>query len=93
LKVRILRRSPSIVCPTPNAVKAVRGPPSGPLLTDKAPKRDGDHGSPCPVLAICTSWRGVIVMKIAVILALAFTLTAGMALTAAFGSGFIPLGF
>jgi hypothetical protein len=32
-------------------------------------------------------------MKIAAILALAFTLTAGMALTAAFGSGFIPLGF
>jgi hypothetical protein len=35
----------------------------------------------------------MIAMKIAVILALAFTLTTGMALTAAFGSGLIPLGF
>jgi len=32
-------------------------------------------------------------MKIAAILALAFTLTTGMALTAAFGLGLIPLGF
>ena len=32
-------------------------------------------------------------MKIAVILALAFTLTTGVALTAAFGSGLLPLGF
>jgi hypothetical protein len=32
-------------------------------------------------------------MKIAVILAFAFAITTGMALTAAFGSGFIPLGF
>jgi hypothetical protein len=35
----------------------------------------------------------VIAMKIAVILALAFTLTTGMALTAAFGFGLLPLGF
>jgi hypothetical protein len=32
-------------------------------------------------------------MKIAAILALAFTLTTGMALTAAFGLGLLPLGF
>ena len=31
--------------------------------------------------------------KIAVILALAFTLTTGMALTTAFGFGLLPLGF
>jgi hypothetical protein len=32
-------------------------------------------------------------MKIAGILALAFSLTTGMALTAAFGFGLLPLGF
>jgi hypothetical protein len=32
-------------------------------------------------------------MKIAVVLAFAFTITTGMALTAAFGFGLIPLGF
>jgi len=32
-------------------------------------------------------------MKIAVILAFAFTLATGMALTAAFGFGLLPLGF
>jgi hypothetical protein len=32
-------------------------------------------------------------MERAVILALAFTLTTGMALTAAFGFGLLPLGF
>jgi hypothetical protein len=32
-------------------------------------------------------------MKIAAILALAFTLTTGMALTTAFGLGLLPLGF
>jgi hypothetical protein len=37
--------------------------------------------------------RGVVAMKLAVILAFAFTLTTGMALTAAFGFGLIPLGF
>jgi hypothetical protein len=35
----------------------------------------------------------VITVKIAAILAFAFTLTTGMALTAAFGFGLIPLGF
>jgi methyl coenzyme M reductase alpha subunit len=35
----------------------------------------------------------VIAMKIALVLALAFTLTTGMALTAAFGFGFLPLDF
>jgi hypothetical protein len=35
----------------------------------------------------------VITVNIAAILAFAFTLTTGMALTAAFGLGLIPLGF
>jgi hypothetical protein len=35
----------------------------------------------------------VITVNIVAILALAFTLTTGMALTAAFGFGLIPLGF
>ena len=35
----------------------------------------------------------MITVKIAAILALAFTLITGIALTAAFGSGLIPLGF
>jgi hypothetical protein len=35
----------------------------------------------------------VIIVNIAAILALAFTLITGMALTAAFGFGLIPLGF
>jgi hypothetical protein len=35
----------------------------------------------------------VITVKIALILTLAFTLTTGMALTAAFGFGLLPLGF
>jgi hypothetical protein len=38
------------------------------------------------------SSRGVIAMTTAVILALGFALTTGMALTAAFGFGLIPLG-
>jgi len=37
--------------------------------------------------------RGVTDMKITAILVLAFTLTTGMALTAAFGFGLLPLGF
>ena len=37
--------------------------------------------------------EGMIVMNIAVILTLAFAITTGMALTAAFGFGVIPLGF
>jgi hypothetical protein len=38
------------------------------------------------------AWRGVIAMRIAVILALAFAITTGTALTAAFAFGLIPLG-
>jgi hypothetical protein len=58
----------------------------------KAPKRDGCHGSTLPVLAISTSLkRGTAMKKIAVILALAFAFTAGMALTTAFAFGLLPL--
>jgi hypothetical protein len=60
--------NPDIVCPRPNAVKAVRSPVQ------------------------LTRRRGVIAMNIAVILAFAFTITIGVALTAAFGFGLIPLG-
>jgi hypothetical protein len=45
-----------------------------------------------PVLAISTSLkRGTAMKKIAVILALAFAFTAGMALTTAFAFGLLPL--
>jgi hypothetical protein len=59
--------------------------------TQKAPKRDGDHGFPCAVLAIPTQLiKGDAMKKI--IWALAFAITTGVALTAAFGFGLIPLG-
>jgi hypothetical protein len=56
------------------------------------PKRDGGHGSPCPVLAISTSLkRGTAMKKIATLMALALALTAGMALTTAFAFSLLPL--
>ena len=71
---------------------------SGPLSLvalfpfEKAPKRDGNHGCPCPVLAISPqSKKGDAMKKIALILALALAFTAGMALTTAFAFGLIPL--
>jgi hypothetical protein len=58
----------------------------------KLPKCDGGHGFPCAVLAIPTQLiKGDAMKKI--IWALAFVITTGVALTAAFGFGLIPLGF
>ena len=56
----------------------------------KAPKRDGDHGFPCPVLAISTQAKKGDAMK-KIIWALAFAITTGMALTTAFGFNLLPL--
>jgi hypothetical protein len=50
----------------------------------------------CPVAAKPRKAPNIveeIAMERAIILAVAFTLTAGMALTAAFGFGLLPLGF
>jgi hypothetical protein len=56
----------------------------------KAPKRDGDHGFPCTVLAIPTQPKKGDAMK-KIIWALAFAITTGMALTTAFGFNLLPL--
>jgi hypothetical protein len=58
----------------------------------KAPKGDGGHRCPCPLLAISTLLKRVIAMTATVILALAFAITTGIALTTAFGFGLLPLG-
>src|SRR5262249_18158198 len=50
----------------------------------EAPKRDGCHGYPCLVLTIYSRKKGTAMKNVSVILALAFVLTAGMALTTAF---------
>ena len=61
------------------------------MAPEKAPKRDGDHGFPCAVLAIPTQLiKGDTMKKI--IWALTFAITTGVALTTAFGLGLIPLG-
>jgi len=57
--------------------------------TQKAPKRDADHGCPCPVLSISTQPKKGTAMTTAVILVLA--LATGMALTTAFAFSLLPL--
>jgi len=54
----------------------------------KAPKRDGDHGSPCPVLAISTQSKKGHAMIPAIF---ALGLATGIALTTAFALGLLPL--
>src|SRR6516164_2526712 len=54
----------------------------------KAPKRDGDHGSPCPVLVISTQSKKGHAMIPAVF---ALGLATGIALTTAFALGLLPL--
>ena len=54
----------------------------------KAPKRDGGHGSPCPALAISTQpKRGTSMIPAIFTLGLA----TGIALTTAFALGLLPL--
>ena len=56
----------------------------------KAPKRDGDHGSPCPFLTISAQQkRSTAMKKTAAIVGVAFT--AGMLLTTAFAFSLLPL--
>ena len=56
----------------------------------KAPKRDGDHGFPCAVLAMPTQLiKGDAMKKIATIVGLA--LATGMVLTTAFAFSLLPL--
>jgi len=60
------------------------------LAPEKAPKRDGNHGSPCAVLTISAQQkRDTAMKKIAAIVGLAFT--AGMVLTTAFAFSLLPL--
>jgi hypothetical protein len=61
-----------------------------PLFPEKAPKRDGDHGSPCAVLAISGQQkRDTAMKKIAAIVGLTFAV--GMVLTTAFAFSLLPL--
>jgi len=60
------------------------------LAPEKAPKRDGRHGSPCPVLTISAQQkRDTAMKKIAAIVGLTFA--AGMVLTTAFAFSLLPL--
>ena len=52
---------------------------------------DVGHGRRCPVLTISMLMERVIAMTTTVILALAFAITIGMALTTAFAFGLLPL--
>src|SRR5215469_15823175 len=67
---------------------ALSGPPPRQCRGWKAPKRDGDHGSPCPVLVISTQSKKGHAMIPAVF---ALGLATGIALTPAFALGLLPL--
>jgi hypothetical protein len=59
-----------------------------PLFPEKAPKRDGDHGSPCAALVISTQSKKGHAMIPAIF---ALGLATGIALTTAFALGLLPL--